>query len=64
MKVTVPVGKETLGRVFNLLGEPIDGRGPVSAKEFRPIHREPPPFQDLSSKTEIFVTGGEHLYAP
>jgi F-type H+-transporting ATPase subunit beta len=55
--VSVPVGKETLGRVFNLLGEPIDGRGPVSAKEFRPIHREPPPFQDLSSKTEIFVTG-------
>src|SRR6516164_2274330 len=40
--VKVPVGKETLGRVFNLLGEPIDGRGPVPAKEFRPIHREPP----------------------
>src|SRR5262245_25842074 len=55
--VSVPVGKETLGRVFNLLGEPIDGRGPVQAKETRPIHREPPPFQDLSSKTEIFVTG-------
>src|SRR6266581_5554777 len=52
--VTVPVGKETLGRVFNLLGETIDGRGPIHATEFRPIHREPPPFADLSSKTEMF----------
>ena len=40
--VPVPVGKETLGRVFNLLGDPIDGRGPVNAEETRPIHREPP----------------------
>src|SRR5437762_8167433 len=55
--VTVPVGKETLGRVFNLLGEPIDGRGPVNAAEFRPIHREPPSFAELSPKTEIFTTG-------
>jgi F-type H+-transporting ATPase subunit beta len=55
--VQVPVGKETLGRVFNLLGEPIDGRGPIQANEFRPIHREPPPFAELSSKTEMFETG-------
>jgi F-type H+/Na+-transporting ATPase subunit beta len=55
--VSVPVGKETLGRVFNLLGEPIDGRGPVNATERRPIHREPPPFAELSSKTELFETG-------
>src|SRR5947209_5856850 len=55
--VSVPVGKETLGRVFNLLGEPIDGRGPVDAKEFRPIHRLPPPLAELSSKTELFETG-------
>jgi F-type H+-transporting ATPase subunit beta len=55
--VQVPVGKETLGRVFNLLGDPIDGRGPVSATEFRPIHREPPAFAELSSKTELFETG-------
>src|SRR5262245_33916019 len=39
--VSVPVGLETLGRVFNLLGEPIDARGPVVAKEIRGIHREP-----------------------
>src|SRR4051812_5484309 len=55
--VRVPVGKETLGRVFNLLGEPIDERGPVGNTETRPIHAPPPPFADLSSKTEIFETG-------
>ena len=46
--VSVPVGKETLGRVFNLLGEPIDGRGPVNAAEHWPIHRDPPPFDSTS----------------
>jgi F-type H+/Na+-transporting ATPase subunit beta len=55
--VAVPVGYETLGRVFNLLGEPIDGRGPVNVTESRPIHREPPLFSELSSKTELFETG-------
>jgi len=55
--VTVPVGEPTLGRVFNLLGEPIDERGPVDATEFRPIHREPPQFNELSLSTEMFETG-------
>ncbi|MDX1968982.1 MAG: F0F1 ATP synthase subunit beta [Planctomycetaceae bacterium] len=55
--VTVPVGKETLGRVFNLLGEPIDGRGEVKCEESWPIHRDPPLLENLSSKTEIFETG-------
>ncbi|HTQ38167.1 MAG TPA: F0F1 ATP synthase subunit beta [Pirellulales bacterium] len=55
--VTVPVGKETLGRVFNLLGEPIDNRGPVKAEERWPIHRDPPAVTDLSTKTEVFETG-------
>ncbi|MBL8821178.1 MAG: F0F1 ATP synthase subunit beta [Planctomycetia bacterium] len=55
--LSVPVGKETLGRVFNLLGQPIDGRGPVNAKENRPIHQKPPKLADLSAKTEIFETG-------
>ena len=54
--VQVPVGVETLGRVFNLVGEPIDGLGPVHATAFRPIHSDPPDFKDLSSKTEIFET--------
>jgi F-type H+-transporting ATPase subunit beta len=55
--VTVPVGKETLGRVFNLLGEPIDGRGPVNAADHWPIHRDAPRLEELSSKTEVFETG-------
>ena len=55
--VSVPVGDEVLGRVFNLVGEPIDGRGPVNTEERRPIHAEPPAFEDLSAKTEIFETG-------
>jgi F-type H+-transporting ATPase subunit beta len=55
--VSVPVGKEALGRVFNLLGEPIDGRGPVNTTERWPIHRQAPGLEDLSSKTEVFVTG-------
>ncbi len=55
--VSVPVGKETLGRVFNLLGEPIDGRGPVETSERWPIHRDPPPLEELSAKTELFETG-------
>ena len=55
--VTVPVGKGTLGRVFNLLGEPVDGRGPIDVQERRPIHREPPEFVELTPKTEVFETG-------
>ena len=55
--VTVPVGKETLGRVFNLLGEAIDNRGPVNASERRPIHQTPPELQNLTPKTEQFETG-------
>jgi len=55
--VTVPVGPETLGRVFNLLGEPIDKRGPITAQQHRPIHSDPPPFTDLTPRTEMFETG-------
>jgi len=55
--VTVPVGEATLGRVFNLLGEPIDERGPVEAAETWPIHREAPAISELSTKTEVFETG-------
>jgi F-type H+/Na+-transporting ATPase subunit beta len=55
--VSVPVGLSTLGRVFNLLGKPIDGRGEVAAEEHWPIHRDPPPFESLSPKTEVFETG-------
>jgi len=55
--ITVPVGEETLGRIFNLLGEPVDNKGPVKAKERRSIHQEPPRFDQLEPKAEIFETG-------
>jgi F-type H+-transporting ATPase subunit beta len=55
--VKVPVGEGVLGRVFNLLGEPIDNRGPIQISEVRPIHRDPPAFANLSPKTELFETG-------
>jgi F-type H+-transporting ATPase subunit beta len=55
--VTVPVGKSTLGRVFNVLGQPIDQRGPVEADDYWPIHRQAPKLEDLSTSTEVFETG-------
>src|ERR1700674_5813360 len=55
--VKVPVGPATLGRVFNLIGEPVDGRGPVNAEEHWSIHRDPPDLTELSTKTELFETG-------
>ena len=55
--VKVPVGKATLGRVFNLIGEPIDDRGPVEADDYWSIHREGAAVTDLSTKTELFETG-------
>ncbi len=55
--VSVPVGEETLGRVFNLLGEPVDGRGDVNTDERRPIHRDAPLVTELSTSTELFETG-------
>ncbi|QDT37733.1 F0F1 ATP synthase subunit beta [Stratiformator vulcanicus] len=55
--LSVPVGNETLSRVFNVLGEPIDGRGPVETAEKWPIHRDPPKLENLSPKSELFTTG-------
>jgi F-type H+-transporting ATPase subunit beta len=55
--LSVPVGEVTLGRVFNLLGDPIDGRGPVQASERWPIHRDAPKVDTLSTSTELFETG-------
>jgi len=54
--VTVPVGEKVLGRVFNMLGDPIDGKPPVDADQ-RPIHRDPPEFSELNPKTEVLPTG-------
>ncbi|MFA5128642.1 MAG: F0F1 ATP synthase subunit beta [Patescibacteria group bacterium] len=55
--ISVPVGKETLGRVFNLLGETVDGLGEFKSKKRYPIHRPAPKFTDQSTKTEILETG-------
>ena len=55
--VRVPVGEGVLGRVFNLLGQPVDERGPVATTKTAPIHREPPEFVELNPQTEILQTG-------
>ncbi len=55
--ISVPVGKEVLGRIINVIGEPVDEMGPVEAKEDWSIHRPPPKFDDLETRTEIFETG-------
>jgi F-type H+-transporting ATPase subunit beta len=55
--ISVPVGRETLGRVFNLLGEPVDERGPVNTKLKWPIHRPAPTFSEQSSAQEVLETG-------
>jgi F-type H+-transporting ATPase subunit beta len=55
--ISVPVGEETLGRILNVVGEPVDNRGPVNAKERWSIHREPPRYEDQSTEVEMFETG-------
>jgi F-type H+/Na+-transporting ATPase subunit beta len=55
--IQVPVGPETLGRIINVIGEPIDEKGEVKTKEKWPIHRAAPEFSDQSTETEILVTG-------
>jgi len=55
--ITVPVGAPTLGRVFDVLGHPIDGKGPVKSDSNLPIHREPPAFDQMETEAQIFETG-------
>src|SRR5665213_2016696 len=55
--IRVPVGPETLGRILNVVGEPVDERGPINAKLTAPIHRPAPAFIDQSTESEILVTG-------
>jgi len=55
--ILVPVGQETLGRVFNVLGKPVDRLGPVNASQYYPIHRPAPKFSDQSTRVEVFETG-------
>jgi F-type H+-transporting ATPase subunit beta len=55
--ISMPVGKETLGRLINVLGEPVDGKGPINAKTTLPIHRPAPSLEDQETKTEVLETG-------
>jgi F-type H+-transporting ATPase subunit beta len=55
--ISVPIGKETLGRLINVLGEPVDNKGPIETKETSPIHKPPPPLEDQKTTTEVFETG-------
>jgi len=55
--ISVPVGEKVLGRMFNVLGEPIDEKGEVATKEKWPIHRQPPRFEDQSPVVDIQETG-------
>ncbi len=55
--IQVPVGKQTLGRILNVVGQPVDERGPVKATQYYPIHREPPRFVDQDVRTQTFETG-------
>lgn len=55
--IKVPVGDATLGRIFNVLGEPVDGKGPVHAQQRYPIHRLAPAFSEQSTRVEVFETG-------
>ena len=55
--ITVPVGKETLGRIMNIVGEPVDKGAPINAKKTYPIHRPAPPFDQQSTRVEMFETG-------
>jgi len=55
--ITVPVGEATLGRVLNVIGEPVDHLGPIEAEIRYPIHRQPPPLEEQSTKLEMFETG-------
>ena len=55
--ITAPVGDEVLGRIINVIGEPVDEAGPVESKERLPIHRQAPAFEDQSTQTEMLMTG-------
>src|SRR5215471_12997387 len=55
--IAVPVGEGTLGRIINVVGEPVDEAGPVKTKEMRAIHQDAPPYTEQSTESEILVTG-------
>jgi F-type H+-transporting ATPase subunit beta len=56
-QISMPVGRETLGRILNVVGEPVDEAGPVMAKKYAPIHRPPPTFEEQSTEAQMLMTG-------
>jgi F-type H+-transporting ATPase subunit beta len=56
-QILVPVGRETLGRILNVIGEPVDEAGPINAKKSSPIHRAPPTFEEQSTEVQMLMTG-------
>src|SRR6202008_4752375 len=55
--ISVPVGPATLGRIMNVIGDPVDERGPIVAKDYAPIHRPAPDFVDQATEAQILATG-------
>ena len=55
--ISVPVGQKTLGRIMDVLGRPIDDKGPVAAEKTMPIHRQAPKYEDLAASAELLETG-------
>ena len=62
--ILVPVGPETLGRIINVIGEPIDERGPIHTTKYRPIHRDAPAFSEQGSGAELLITGKKRKLKP
>jgi F0F1-type ATP synthase beta subunit len=60
--ITVPVGDATLGRILNVIGEPIDDRGPIVSEHYAPIHQAPPSFTDQGESDTVLVTGIKVLF--
>lgn len=61
--IMVPVGPETLGRIINVIGEPIDEKGPINTTLYRPIHRDAPSFSEQGSGAELLITGKSYPFA-
>lgn len=59
----MPVGPETLGRIINVIGEPIDERGPIKTDKYRPIHRDAPSFAEQGSGAELLITGKSKIFS-
>ena len=55
--ITIPVGPACLGRIMNVIGEPIDEKGPITTKHYLPIHRDAPSFEDQGSGADLLITG-------